>query len=275
LLKATKQEQTMNSTQQNRRKDIGLGNTGSLSSGAWIARVHPPSTVELKIVPMDTSYRLSHTAPRDDGYSNPIDRLADSFGDDVYDHPEYYGSGECDEETMQQIQFVRGNPDALVTVYRAVPPGVKEVNPGDWVTLSRAYAEQHAMDDTDPAKDWPILAHQVPASSVFTDGNDLAEYGYDGPVLSAARTGGAIRHVDAAFVEQATQGKDDFAEAATRAILAGSARAELAERFESAHIDIPTLAARVGHSERVARRMVAGKENLNESNLTAYFRALG
>lgn len=268
----------MDTSQQIRRKNIGLGTTDGLSSGAWVARVHQPGAVELKMGSMDTSYRLSHTAPRDDGYSNPIDRLAESFGDDVYDHPEYYGSGECDEETMRQIMLVRGNPDAMVTVYRAVPPGVHVVNPGDWVTLSRDYAQQHAMNDTDPEKDWPVLEYQVPASRVFTDGNDLAEYGYDGPVLSPASQQAPARTVEplpSGFIEQAVQGKDACAGAATRAILAGNARAELAQRFEAAGIDIPTLATRVGHSERVARRMVAGKEDLNESNLTAYFRALG
>src|SRR5690606_20876396 len=116
-----------------------------------------------------------------------------------------------------------------------------------------------------------------PASRVFTDGNDLAEYGYDGPVLSPASQqgpAGIVEPLPSGFIEQAVQGKDDCAAAATRAILAGNARDELAQRFEAAGIDIPTLATRVGHSERVARRMIAGKEDLNERTLAEYFKAL-
>lgn len=128
----------------------------------------------------EVDYRMGHTAPVDDGYSNPITRLTDGFfGDDVYEHPDWYGV--ADEETMQQLTTVRDDPQATVRVYRAVPHDHPEINSGDWVTLSRDYAEEHAFDLDAPGVDGEVVSMEVPATQVFTDGNDLAEYGYTGP----------------------------------------------------------------------------------------------
>lgn len=133
---------------------------------------------------MPPPYQGTHQAPTDDGYCNSITALAKSFGPDVYEHPEFYGSGECDEETMRQLLTAKDNPAALVTIYRALPAGLTAINPADWVTLSLAYANQHAIQDDNPSHDWPIVSASVPAICVYTDGNDLAEYGYDGPALT-------------------------------------------------------------------------------------------
>lgn len=128
-------------------------------------------------------YRMAHRAPRDDGYGRPITRLMET-DPDIYDHPEWYGSGDVDEETMRQLEAARRDPQAKVTIYRAAPPDVGQINDGDWVTLSRTYAEQHAMQSDDPSEDWPVMATQVPANQVFWDGNDLAEFGYTGPTVT-------------------------------------------------------------------------------------------
>ncbi|WP_200954771.1 hypothetical protein [Arthrobacter sp. Soil782] len=61
-----------------------------------------------------SDYRVCHQAPSNDGYSSSLDKLADAFGDDVYEHPEYHG--EADEETLRQLQAARGNPDATVRI---------------------------------------------------------------------------------------------------------------------------------------------------------------
>lgn len=125
-------------------------------------------------------YRVGHTAPVEDGYSKPITNLTDGFfGDDVYDHPDWYGT--ADDETMDQLKAVRDNPDATVRIYRAVPHGHQEINNGDWITLSRDYAETHSYDLEAESEDGTVVSMDVPASQVFTDGNDLAEYGYNGP----------------------------------------------------------------------------------------------
>lgn len=129
-------------------------------------------------------YRMEHQAPfndtdTDDPYYNHIGNLTESFPEDVYDHPDWYGT--VDEETLTQLQGARDDPDATVTIYRAVPADHDEINKGDWVTLSREYAENHTYDLESDHKDGTVVSAVVPASHVWTDGNDLAEFGYDGP----------------------------------------------------------------------------------------------
>lgn len=134
------------------------------------------------------TYRLDfHHAPSDDSaddepYNNHLGNLAASYGDDVYEHPDYYGSGIApDEATMAQLRAARDDPDTMVTIYRAVPEGVDDINRGDWISLSRDYAEEHSYDMGGPGVDGHVITAQVPARTVWTDGNDLVEYGYDGP----------------------------------------------------------------------------------------------
>ena len=136
-------------------------------------------------------YSTSPRAPRGGGLALPITELSATLGRDVFTHPEEHGLGECDEETMEQLRRVRDAPGARVRIYRALPPGFGQINRGDWVTLSRDYARQHAMRDDVAARDWPIVQADVPASTVFTDGKDLDEYGYDGPSLAGLADQGA------------------------------------------------------------------------------------
>lgn len=164
-------------------------NTGTGTSGAEqcpdCGRFAGPG----HICPATTSddqygYRMTHRAPHndsdsDEAYYNHIANLTESFPEDVYEHPDWYGT--ADEETLTQLRVARDNPDAELTIYRAVPEGVDEINRGDWITLSREYAEEHAHGLESGNKDGVVISRQVPASQVWTDGNDLGEYGYDGP----------------------------------------------------------------------------------------------
>jgi hypothetical protein len=122
-------------------------------------------------------YRIAHTPPGPD--SAPA-HAVDSAMPDYYEHPDYYGGGEADQdaETHAALSKVRGKPNAKVTVYRAAPSHVRDINPGDWVTTSRSYAVQHGRDATDPSKDWPVLSARVKASHLFTNGDSPHEYGF-------------------------------------------------------------------------------------------------
>jgi hypothetical protein len=100
---------------------------------------------------------------------------------DVYDHPEWYGWGEFTAGCAVVIRAVRGRPDELVTIYRAVPPGVAWIAEGDWVAIVEGYARQHAMQDDDPAHDWPVISARVPARMVRSGSGDIIEWGYWGP----------------------------------------------------------------------------------------------
>ena len=101
---------------------------------------------------------------------SPNDLIA-SFGDDVYGKNalQYFGSGDPRERKILDImRKVRGNPDAEVTLYRGVPDGVNDINPGDWVTLLPEYAADYGK----------VISKKVKASQITSWPDSLAEFGY-------------------------------------------------------------------------------------------------
>lgn len=99
---------------------------------------------------------------------------------DFYERPDLYRTGEVhDRESIPAIQSVRGKPNASVRVYRAVPHGVKDINPGDWVSPSFTYAVQHGMHPTDPSLDWPVISKKVRAGELHSEGNSIHEWGWN------------------------------------------------------------------------------------------------
>lgn len=126
-------------------------------------------------------YRMSHRAPYNDGYNKPLHDVVGVYPEDVYSNEglRYYGyEGELNRESWNVMRKVRNNPDALVTIYRTVPYDVKEseVRNGDWITTSRAYAEEHRHHIQGRTR---IIEQKVPAKYVWTNGDSLSEYGYD------------------------------------------------------------------------------------------------
>ena len=122
-----------------------------------------------------SEYRGQHQ-PRPDGYA--MHEASEAYPD-VYEHPEYYRQGDTGyDDSLRVIRRTRGLPDAPVTIYRAVPHGVTTINPGDWVTTSKAYARQHGMHATDPKLDWPVISITGRARDLRTDGDDVNEWGY-------------------------------------------------------------------------------------------------
>jgi hypothetical protein len=149
----------------------------------------------------DTSYRIQHQ-PRgpetedsvrldnltksitgekagypDDFYSDRGQRLyapGPRFKDDEY--------GMANQESFQIINKVKNKPDEEVTIYRAVPNDdkIKDINEGDFVTLSKKYAELHGAggygrDGNDAGK---ILEKKVKVKDIYWDQNDVNEFGY-------------------------------------------------------------------------------------------------
>ena len=107
------------------------------------------------------------------------DDLSEMWGPDLYSHPQWYLSGGTGEkETWEILRRVHDRPEAEVTVYRAVPPGVHDINPGDWVAVSRAYARMHGMHATDPKQDWPVISKRVKAREIRSEGAYWLEFGY-------------------------------------------------------------------------------------------------
>lgn len=139
------------------------------------------------------------------------------FPPDVYEHPEWYSFGDGADEAARVLHEVRGKPNAMVTIYRAIPPIVygewpdreprviDTIETGNWVAIARGYAAMHgdgqvweewiAPADPDNVGDdegwirheggWHILSAQVPAHTIRNGGSDIMEWGYWGPPVKA------------------------------------------------------------------------------------------
>lgn len=118
-------------------------------------------------------------------YTPTIDRLFSTgvIPKDSLEHPEWYFMEAREPEAREVVRIlksVQGRPDAEVTVYRGSPKG--ELNQGDWITLSRKYAESYAGDSpyasrTGKAK---VYRYTAKASEISFDGDSLYEFGYWG-----------------------------------------------------------------------------------------------
>lgn len=127
-------------------------------------------------------YMMSHRPTRSGIYAD--DLLAEgedglSYPKDVYDKPQNYTFMYTDtpavmNETMAQLNAVRGNPNGEVTIYRATPGDT--INDGDWITLSESYAKLH--NDTQLGGKGNVLSQKVNVRDIQPAMDDLAEWGY-------------------------------------------------------------------------------------------------
>lgn len=135
---------------------------------------------KIRRVAMD--YWMGHR-PTEDGppASNLIDQTVEApMPEDMYEHPEWYcGFPQHLPETMRTLRACRGNPNAQITIYRAQKDDAG-LNTGDWVTLSKAYAD---LDLLSEAEGRDVESYRVPAHTVRYAGDDLMEWGYWGPPI--------------------------------------------------------------------------------------------
>lgn len=128
-----------------------------------------------------SDYVGDHQAPMRDGNAPAFDLAGDIYPDDIYSPKavQYYGTGNqsMDKDTMGLLQSLRGKPDADVTIYRAVPKGVDQLNAGDWVTVNKQYARDHG--EAALGGDFDIVEKKVKAKDIFTNGDSIHEFGYD------------------------------------------------------------------------------------------------
>lgn len=164
---------------------------------------------------VDTSYRISHqpSGPKDE---NPIrlDNLTKTVTGETAGYPEdFYGNqgariyapprsfaddeyGIANEESYDVIRNVRNNPDAEVTIYRAVPDSddINTINEGDWITLSPKYAEVHAASGYGRSGDeaGKVISQKVKVKDIYWAGDDVNEFGYfpDTTAANASKTVG-------------------------------------------------------------------------------------
>lgn len=130
---------------------------------------------------MRDNYQGQHAPPGPGRYGAPAHDLTQTFPDDIYgpNAVRYYGTGETamDAATMRTLRALRGKPDAPVTIYRAVPTDAPStINPGDWVTVNKAYAQSHGEGALGGS--YRIVSSQVPAKTLWTSGDSFHEFGY-------------------------------------------------------------------------------------------------
>lgn len=134
-------------------------------------------------------YRMAHRAPDGTSGEGSIDKMDTVYPDDIYSSngARYYGDDDFESrKTIQLFRSLRGKPEAELTIYRAVPKGVSGViNPGDWVTPSRQYAELHAKYFDETGAD--ILEKKVKAKEVYSEGNSIFEFGWNPKAPGDAR----------------------------------------------------------------------------------------
>ena len=112
----------------------------------------------------------------------PLHDLSSVFDDTIYSKAglQNYGTGapRLDQEALKVFSKVKGNPNAEVTIYRAIPKGEKasKINAGDWVTVSKEYAMEHGEGAL--GGKYKIISQKVPASHVTTNADSILEQGY-------------------------------------------------------------------------------------------------
>jgi hypothetical protein len=142
----------------------------------------PAAVIEHRKFLKEEDYKGQHTAPMaEDGA--PLWNIADKgiYPDDVYgpNGLSWYGTGDrfLDSEAYSILRKAHGRRDKQLTIYRAVPKGIRGINRGDWVTTVRKYAKDHGESALNGEYD--ILKKKVTARDIFTDGNSWLEWGYD------------------------------------------------------------------------------------------------
>ena len=146
---------------------------------------------------VDTSYRMQHTPNPDGARLDDMTKGGEVFPDDIYSSNGllYYGNPKslADRQSFEVIQKVKGNPDAEVTIYRAVPnqDNITTINSGDFVTLSEDYAKLHGQSGygVDGSEAGKILSKKVKVRDLFSEGNDLNEFGYFPSKETTSQTG--------------------------------------------------------------------------------------
>jgi len=147
---------------------------------------------------IDTSYRMQHQARglepdaiRLDDLTKDISGNRAGYPSDFYTpkgqriyspgprtaNDEY---GIANQQSYNMITKAKNKPNADITIYRAVPKDVGNINKGDFVTLSPKYAELHASSGYGLRGDeaGKVIKQKVKVKDLIWDANDVNEFGY-------------------------------------------------------------------------------------------------
>ena len=96
---------------------------------------------------------------------------------DYYARPSLYRHDPaCDRETYSALKAMRADPEAEVTIYRSLPDSSYGIQEGNWVTLSKTYAQQHGIQHD--GTQWPVIELKVRAKDIRSPGDSVQEWGY-------------------------------------------------------------------------------------------------
>ena len=154
-----------------------------------MVKKHFGVNLDTRIVDDGIDYKMDHSAPEPEGANSGSD-ISDVFPDSPSDKnfERYYGTGDkiADQQSISVMKQMENNPEKEITIYRAAPVG-KEINDGDWITLSKKYATDHGERHLDHLDAFDIIEKKVKAKDVFTNGDSINEWGYY-PQDTGART---------------------------------------------------------------------------------------
>jgi len=127
-------------------------------------------------------YGMAHRPMSVESGAARLHDLTTAFDNTIYgkEAVQNYGTGvpALDREAVRIFQQVRNKPDAMVTVYRAVPKDANQIgiNPGDWISVSKQYAMEHGEGSL--GGNYKIVSQKVPAAHITTNADSILEQGY-------------------------------------------------------------------------------------------------
>jgi len=151
----------------------------------------------------DDDYRGSHQAPGPHFGA----QMHDVSGNGMYPQDFYSAKGlhyyanasdPTDRDAYSKITRVKGKPNAMVFIHRAIPTSVYNeamkqeaplkhmIRKGDWVAINKDYAKQHG--DSVLRGDYKVASMRVPASHVWTNADSIHEWGYHPEEIKDAKS---------------------------------------------------------------------------------------
>lgn len=135
-----------------------------------------------EIKPSKLAYQIEHKPMTIEGGASPLHDLSGSFDDSIYSKEalQNYGSGDSREKQILNIlKQAKGNPDAMVTIYRGAPIEAGGINPGDWVTLHPQVAQDYVNQAIkNEGRESKVYSMKVPAAHITAWPDSLLEQGY-------------------------------------------------------------------------------------------------
>ena len=124
----------------------------------------------------DNDYKMAHRPDEEGATGDDITKGEIAMPKDFYSKPDNYFNMNKKEnkESFEVLKKIKDNPNAEVTIYRATTGD--SINDGDWITLSKTYAEIH--NDSNLDGKGKILSMKVKANEIKFAGDDINEFGY-------------------------------------------------------------------------------------------------